>query len=441
MKFKLRIITTAVLLAMMVSIAIPKQVEAAAYIVVNTGQDLTTKDPATCSLRMAIIASNRGRTMGGCIIPENNSGVDLIAIAPNISDVILSQPIPPPGENDWYGGDLNIEHSMMINGNPNGGTKIYIDLGTGSFFDRVFHVNVPGGQVTLRNLNISGGSSPDKGGGLYIESGTVSVSNSQFLSNFANITGGGVYISYGASLSVSQTVFQDNTSGGGGAIKNLGYLNAVGNYFYNNGTKGQESGAYGGAINNDIKSDKEISKAVLTNNTFFNNHALNGGAILNKGEMQIINSTFIMNTATDQNSPAAIIVNNPGKGFIVNSIILQKTDLSDTCYITASAFVSSGHNMEDRDGCHFNTSLGDKTKVDYNTVLMSTPETWGGLTKSFKLLSNSPAIGMAVNCPMTDQRGFLYQRPHAPGYCDAGAVEYDAQVIVLKTVMMPLMTH
>ncbi len=181
MKFKPRIITTAVLLAMMVSIAIPKQVQAAAFIVVNTGQDITTDDPATCSLRMAIIASNRGKTMGGCIIPANNSGIDLIAIDPRISDVVLSLPIPlpPPNGNDSYGGDLNIEHSLVINGNPNGGTNIYIDLGTGSFLDRIFHVNVPGGQVTLRNLNISGGSSPESGGGLYVENGTVSVVNSR----------------------------------------------------------------------------------------------------------------------------------------------------------------------------------------------------------------------------------------------------------------------
>ncbi len=188
-------------------------------------------------------------------------------------------------------------------------------------------------------------------------------------------------------------------------------------------------------------SDTKISKAVLVNNTFANNHALNGGAILNKGEMQIINNTFIMNTATDQNSPAAIYITNPGKGFIANSIILQKTDLSDTCYITAAAFVSSGHNIEDGDDCHFKPGLGDKINVDYTTVLMTTPELWGGLTKSFRLLSNSPAIGSAVNCPLTDQRGLLYQRPHAPGYCDAGAVEYEARVIELKTVMMPLVAH
>jgi hypothetical protein len=62
--------------------------------------------------------------------------------------------------------------------------------GTGSF--RVFEVDGPGGNLTVRQLTITGGSAQDFGGGIANLGGTVTLEQTRVTSNSAAVAGGGI---------------------------------------------------------------------------------------------------------------------------------------------------------------------------------------------------------------------------------------------------------
>ncbi|MCM1265908.1 MAG: hypothetical protein NC200_06885, partial [Candidatus Gastranaerophilales bacterium] len=141
------------------------------------------------------------------------------------------------------------------------------------------------------------GSSATQGGAIYND-GQLTISSSTF--NQANATsGGGAIFNNGSIISVNKkgqevagitsTKFNYNSANNGGAIYNTGR-------FYGNKLTFTENHAeiYGGAIYNDSKQQFDI-----TGSTFSKNDANLGGAVCNNSVMNILSSTFVMNSADD----------------------------------------------------------------------------------------------------------------------------------------------
>ncbi len=90
----------------------------------------------------------------------------------------------------------------------------------GSGAVRIFEVDGPGGNLSLRNVTLTGGSVPDFGGAILNSSGTVTLNQSVLTGNSAGNAGGGIASgTFGpntATLTLNGSVVTNNTSPGDG---------------------------------------------------------------------------------------------------------------------------------------------------------------------------------------------------------------------------------
>ncbi len=111
----------------------------------------------------------------------------------------------------------------------------------------------------------------------------------------SNDTGNGGGLVNSGTLVVDDTIFRQNSVyGHGGAIFNEGQLTLNNTIFDGNGTlyDGADPYAYGGAIHNTDDATVKIMGC-----SFSTNNAVNGGALSNRGTMNIRNALFVANNA------------------------------------------------------------------------------------------------------------------------------------------------
>ena len=96
---------------------------------------------------------------------------------------------------------------------------------TGSGAVRIFEVDGPGGNLSLRNVTLTGGSASDFGGAILNSSGTVTLNQSVVTGNSAAMAGGGIANgTFGPStamLTLNGSLVTNNSSGVGGGIVNV----------------------------------------------------------------------------------------------------------------------------------------------------------------------------------------------------------------------------
>jgi hypothetical protein len=309
-------------------------------------------------------------------------------------------------------------------------------------------------SLTLNGLILQNGYSSDFGGAIDNSGGKINIYNSTFINNVALYGGaisnndtivivntmfldnraedGGAIYNYSGKLSISNSVFKDNsTTDTGGAINNYGgsTLELTNNLFINN-----FASVYGGAIDSLAN-----TIVIITRNTFINNSTNNsGGALSNyNGTFDIFNNTFINNSAyygsfihnrgddmmgilnirnnTIIGSSSYIIFDSDGLFSPHNAIstlkdnILYSEELRPICFSANNTLMIDQTNLT-------NVTCGDALVVD-NMML--------GEFNGFivPLLPNSPAIDAypAPCATTTDQLGT--PRPQGGG-CDIGAVEF-----------------
>jgi CSLREA domain-containing protein len=221
---------------------------------VNTTKDENdaNKVPGDLSLREAIIEANA------------NPGTDTIIVPAGTYDLT----IPGAGETAGQTGDLDITDSVMIEGAGAASTII-----NGDGLDRVFYVfgsstTVP--VVSISGVTVEGGLSPNS-------------------SYFGPDNGGGIDVS-DASLTVDQSVIQDNSTGsdgtyggyGGGIEVSQGTLTVTNSTITGNSTGGgTEVGGFGGGIEGFI-STITIENCTISDNTT-GGGSTNGGSNVSAG--------------------------------------------------------------------------------------------------------------------------------------------------------------
>lgn len=167
-------------------------------------------------------------------------------------------------------------------------------------FDTGAETTINGGS--FKKNSVTGTDAKGLGGGAIYNVGTMNVDGVEFKENDGKYAGGAIYNNDFGNLTISASIFDNN------------------------------SAQFGGAINN-ARVEKENNGGVLTvtDSTFVNNRAWNGGAIRNQGQTNIVtlnNTLFSANTSTNGgaiNNGAWGIVNINGAEFSGNTATLDKT--------------------------------------------------------------------------------------------------------------------
>jgi CSLREA domain-containing protein len=230
-------------------------------------------------------------------------------------------------------------------------------------------------------------------------------------SGFIEGLGGGIYNS--GDLTITNSTFEDNSAINGGAIYNAGGSLKITSTTFSGNTASNNGG---GIYYNDGDSE-----SFILNSTFATNLAeiSGGGVSINKGgSLPITNSTFSSNVA----GTGGAIYTNSENEILINTILANS--FGGNC--SGLMIIDGGNNIDDGTTCGWDTSAGSMSSTN---PLLGALDDHGGSTRTFSLLAGSPAInGVTYNppngAPSTDQRGVT--RPQG-GIYDIGAFEYARQ--------------
>ena len=168
-------------------------------------------------------------------------------------------------------------------------------------FDTGAETTINGGSFKKNSVAESNAHRPS-GGAIY-NVGIMNIDGVEFKENNGNYSGGAIYNNDFGDLTISASIFDNN------------------------------SAQFGGAINNArVKAENDGGVLTVTDSTFVNNRAWNGGAIRNQGQTNIVtvnNTLFSANTSTNGgaiNNGQWGIVNINGAEFSDNTATLT-TDL------------------------------------------------------------------------------------------------------------------
>ena len=316
-----------------------------------------------CTLPEAINSANNDSADPGCIAGvEDDAATDLIWLQ---KDVTTGSTLP------------NINSKIIIDG----GRRSVAMTGAAD----IFAVGSSPGDLTLRNITVSGGDGTS--GGAITVSGGLSLQNCIFRNNRSRAsTGGGGAIEYLTTSSggtIDRCAFIDNRSQNVAGAINIG----------------------GGTI-------------TISNSLFYKNHSrFSGGAIRIAGGTSTLAQVTIWDNTTNSAGAITGIQAQSGTVNIYNSIIGRSSAQGEALC-----------------GGTFNNSSAERGIITFNgpqtdscgTVTVANPQL-GALTGSIPYLplgSGSPAIGKGIdaqcaNYPI-DQAGNA--RPATK--CDAGAVQF-----------------
>jgi hypothetical protein len=259
------------------------------------------------SLRSAVIAANH----------NPGSGVQLSGGTYHLT---IPGGITTAGTGEAYTGnpligDLDIKaNDVTIFGAGMDQTTIVQEAPSGGSNDRVIEVNpdlIANFNFTITDLTITGGQTPDGGGGLLAgsQNNALTIARVNFNHNSATgdgSAGGAIWFLGGGTLNITESVFSNNstTTSSGGAIDffanpNPGSLTLTKSRFSSNTSSG---GGDGGALRvaGDLSSDSLIGVCAFTQNSV-------GGASAQGGAISVQSSTHNLNIAFNrfyQNSAA-----------------------------------------------------------------------------------------------------------------------------------------
>jgi hypothetical protein len=404
-------------------------------------------DGVTCTLAEAITAANDDNSNGnGC---SDGSGADTLVL-PAFNTLTLTAV-----DNTTYGGGTGLPVVSSIITIAGQGSTLERSGSAPAF--RLLAVG-SGGDLTVRDLTLQGGSPSGAGGGGIFNVGTLTLANCTVTGNTAGSGGGGV-ASYDGTLTIVHSTLSGNTAlYSGGGVVSTGTLTVANSMI--TGNTGFNSGGGVGTLISATPTNSTLMHSTITGNT-----AAFGGGVANfGGSVTLTNSTLSGNAATDDGGG---VFSSSGTVTLTNSTVSGNaaTDDGGGVYtadsLTLAQTLVSGNTVVAGSGPEiYNTTTGtvsadqvnlfgqDNTSgvegftpgatdiipgegVTLSDILTPSLAFNGGPTQTYNLVSGSPAVDAvtAGGCPPTDQRGFV--RPvdgdavNGPA-CDIGAVELAA---------------
>jgi CSLREA domain-containing protein len=441
---------------------------------------------SSLTVKNSWVFSNTAHTLRGGGL-YNNGGAITITNSTIISNAITGNSAREGAGISNFSGSLYIESSQVANniGGFGYGGGIYsgqnaiisdtvitnndADFGGGLYLSgSALVVN----SIISDNVTISGATDAGRGGGIYYESSVdaLEISNSVIISNTGQ-QGAGIYLNGVMTMTNSRVSDNFVYGDGGGIFATLSDLTIADSTIDHNKTFPAGSNFGGGIYAAGFFDNDKFSMSGSTVNN--NSAGTAAGIYLNGGSHTIQNSTLAYNETTDdmgQNTSSAIriafgnlslenstvanniaanstdgaiVASNLGIFTVTNSIIAN--NVGGNCSSFGSPpelegeIVSNGNNISSDASCNF-TQPTDLPNTD---PLLGPLQNNGGLTDTFALLENSPAIdaGSNANCLATDQRGI--SRPidgdgNGTAVCDIGAVEMETIATSNQFIYLPL---
>ncbi|MBZ9570958.1 hypothetical protein KQY27_05305 [Methanobrevibacter sp. TMH8] len=258
-----------------------------------SASEITIDENSTGGIKEAIKNGNSTIVLeSGTYKGENNTKIELDS---RLSNNITIKSKNPKNkaiidcEKSWFignAGNLTLINLIIINGQgiEDGITQgVITNLGTITITNCSFmNNNLTIGSV-INNIKVS---DPEEN----ITVGSAYIINSTFINNIA-IQGSAIFNQ--GNITIKNSNFTNNSAITGGAIYNKeGFLEIYSSNFLNNKATGDENG--GGAIFNDYSK----IPIIIDSCSFINNFAGVGGSITSNGNLNILRSKFINNTAT-----------------------------------------------------------------------------------------------------------------------------------------------
>ncbi|MCA9210683.1 MAG: hypothetical protein KDA55_20130, partial [Planctomycetales bacterium] len=307
-------------------------------------------------------------------------------------------------------GDLIIEDPVVIAG-P--GVKLLTISAQNN--SRIFDLTASAGDVTIEQLTLAGGQTPDgeSGGAIRsLTSGTLTVSNAAITGSSASKDGGGIF-SQGGLLVSNSSIYGNSASNGGGGIAHRA-TSAIAEVI--GSTLSGNNSAFGGGLMN------FNATASITNSTISGNatSSLGGGVVSvsheagNEARLTILQSTIARNSTGAGGAVHAATQSGATFGEIAigNSLVLQQIDgenmtLFNQSGSSGASVRSLGHNLVDGETVALG-GTGDVTDISVAVIANDLADN-GGPTSTHRLLPQSLAIDAAdpnlIPNLSTDQRG------------------------------------
>ena len=362
--------------------------------------------PTDCSLREAIRAAN------------NHNGSDKVELGKGTYEL----EIPPADGGTNVDGQLFMLGELTLRGL--GPRKTKIDA---NGIDRVLGV---AGTGSIKGVTLKGGDAganpfhDSRGGAILSIADKLSVKNAILKDNTAQF--GGAISASGAELTVKESTITSNIASEGGGIHLPSRTGAAPVTYLRYSTVSGNSALKGGGLLADGSAVFGASTPIVQgfNSTVAGNTANgDGGGVLSDNGASVIftNSTIAYNTADFDNTGGGVGggVRENGTAFfnLYDSIVASnEAGASGTDAGCSGTFAGDGNVAIAAAGC---ASLGAGTNQFVGSALIGPLADNGGPTETIKLLALSPALGYALVCPDTDQRG--EKRPN--NGCDSGAYE------------------
>lgn len=313
---------------------------------------------------------------------------------------------------------------------------------TGNGTQRLFTVSATG-NLTLRNLTITGGRAAAVEAGGFLVLGTLAIERSvitgHVLTGTQNVQGaaGGAIMVRGGALTVTETTISGNRASAengyarGAAIAvNGGSLTITRSALYDNSAEGQAEAA-GGAVSVDNASSVIITNTTLARNAVSSNGARLGSAL----HANRVTSATLTNVTIADNTGAPALSPAMSQVTVRNSILARNPQGNCSARVT-----DGGFNLSSDATCVLNLQTS-RNGVDPLLDPAGLRDN-GGVTQTIALLPPSPAIdaGGSAICftaaprgpAGSDQRGMGHKR-----VCDAGAYEYQ---LIGQTTTLALVT-
>jgi CSLREA domain-containing protein len=362
--------------------------------------------PTDCSLREAIRTAN------------NQNGRDTVALAHGTYKL----EIPPADNGINESGELFSVGDLRLRGLGPNETKI-----DAQGIDRVLAV---GGKARIQNLTLKGGDASanpfhdSRGGAILTLGDKLTVKNVVFKDNAAEF--GGAINSAGIDTTIEKSTITHNSASEGGGIYVASHIGPASVVNLRNSTVSHNNAGKGAGILADGAPGLGSTVPIFLgfNSTVANNESGgDGGGVMSDNGASVIfsNSTIAYNTADVNNSGggAGGGVRQSGGAFLnlYDSIVASNAvGTSGTDSGCSGTFAGDGNVLTALAGC---ASFSASTNQFVGSALIGPLADNGGPTNTIKLLALSPALGYALDCPKTDQRG--EKRPDDD--CDSGAYE------------------
>jgi len=158
-----------------------------------------------------------------------------------------------------------------------------------------------GRTFRLQHITLRDGNSGVGGGAIEASGAYIILESAQLINNYATAQGGAIYCYVGidGTLTVSDSLFENNGSRFGGAIYNDGCMATISNSTFKTNTANDGVLGIGGAIYNSQPFTPSILTLTVNNSLLQGNSAVDGGGLYNDtGAAATLNSvTFIYNSS------------------------------------------------------------------------------------------------------------------------------------------------